>query len=322
MCRSRPLTATMPKAVDVLMPVRNAAPYLQRALRSLTAQRFTDFQVIAIDDGSTDDSADILQEEATREPRLTWSSRSNSGVIATRNELLARATAPWVAWMDADDVSLPDRLQRQVDESRSHPAAVCVGTWTRQIDPSGRWLGIESFPIEHDSIVAAQWNGGGMRFPSTMMKREVATRVGGFREPFRMGEDLDFLFRLSERGVTRNVPAVLYHYRQHLDSICATTGADWFATLECILELARERRDLGSDRLQRGEPVSLIQRRAKPTRMQAAHVYAYWARAASANADLKLTVEYLARSIVAHPLGEGWRLAARLLLRHSPFGSI
>ena len=295
-------------AVSVLIPVYNAAPFLAEALGSIAAQSFTDLEIVAVDDGSSDGSGAILADFAAREPRCRLISRLNQGLIATRNELLAAARGEFVAWMDADDVSLPTRLARQVAVLRADAATACVGCDARQIDARGRALARESFLPDHDGIVAEQASGGGLRFPTTMVRREVALRAGGFREPFRMGEDFDFLLRIAELGRLANIPEELFLYRQHLAGTCVAYGSLWFRYRDEILALAAERRASGQDRLQRGERIQLPPPPPGNALRRAPEVLALWSETAREQGDRPRALEYAAKAIASGPLQRpGWR---------------
>jgi glycosyltransferase involved in cell wall biosynthesis len=155
------------------MPVYNTTEYLQEALTSIFAQSFEDFELIAVDDGSTDGSLKILEDFAKQEPRMILIARENRGLIASRNELLAAARCEFIAWMDSDDISLPDRLALQVQVFEADPTIVCLGGSAQCIDPKGRYLNIEQYPLTHKEILEGQKKGGAMRFATTMMRRDV-----------------------------------------------------------------------------------------------------------------------------------------------------
>ena len=158
-----------------------------------------------------------------------------------------------------------------------------------------------------------------MRFATTMTYRSAALGVGGFREPFLMGEDLDLLLRLGEAGKLGNVTRTLYFYRQHLQSVCASLGARWLAYRELILSLARERRELGSDRLQRGELVVLGPVAEAPDTKRVSHTYVHWARCALINGNRRLAWKYSRAAIVRHPfLMPAWRVLTRTALGMVP----
>jgi glycosyltransferase involved in cell wall biosynthesis len=301
--------------VSILMPVFNTARYLAAALDSVGAQSFTDFELIVVDDGSSDGSAELLKRFAIREMRMRLITRENLGVIATRNELLGAARSELVAWMDSDDISLPQRIERQVRTFQDDPALACLGTAAQCVDPDGNCLNVERYPLTHMEILIAQQKGGAMRFPTTMMRRELALRVGGFREPFRIGEDFDLLLRLSEHGKMANLPDSLYIYRQHVASICATLGPRWPAYRDQILQLAAERRRDGKDRLQNGE-ILHIGATENPDRYHSeSRVYLDWAGHAYLNGDFPLAWKYACRAIARWPTSRAaWRMLLRVIL--------
>jgi glycosyltransferase involved in cell wall biosynthesis len=305
----------MPR-VSVLMPVFNTAQYLSEALESVRDQRFSDFELIVVNDGSTDGCSEILRAFATREPRMRLIERPNRGLIATRNQLLEEARGDLIAWMDSDDASLPDRLERQVGRFDSDPSLVCLGTNIQLVDPEGCPLGLEEFEQEDQAVRAQQARGGGFRFPSTMQRRSVATAVGGFRSPFRIGEDLDYLLRVAEQGKVGNLPDVLYVYRQHLLNTCSVLGVHWPEYCAVILDLANERRDGGSDRLQRGEQVELPQFDGGEARKLAPFVLLDWSRGAQSIGDRRRALRYALASLRQSPFQSvAWRQVAKLLLR-------
>jgi hypothetical protein len=218
--------------------------------------------------------------------------------------------------MDSDDLSHPERLKRQVAAFDLDPDIVCVGSNIQLIDSKGRFLGVETYPLDHERISAEQMTtGGGLRFPSTMQRRSVATSVGGFRQPFRIGEDFDYLLRIGERGRMANLPQRLYFYRQHLMSTVTALGVDWLRYREVILSLARERRAAGSDRLQQGLSVVVPQTTSEDARKHIPDVLLWWAQGALSNGDRSLALRYAIKAIGAAPFKRtAWRYLAKLLL--------
>jgi glycosyltransferase involved in cell wall biosynthesis len=294
--------------ISVLMPVFNSSDYLPEAVASVTSQTCSSFELVVVDDGSSDGSLALLRKYASSDRRFRLVSRENRGLIATRNELLSLAQGEFVAWMDSDDVSARDRLARQLSAFESDPTLVCVGGAAQCIDPEGNYLNVERYPASHEEIVIEQMKGGAMRFPTTMMRRTAALQVGGFREPFRIGEDLDFLLRLSQLGRMSNLPDVIYLYRQHLASVCKQLGSQWIEYRDCILDLARERDSHGQDRLQSGGTVSLSMLPTVPTRRLASQTFAEWAAYAKENGDGALARRYAKAAVVALPWSmAGWK---------------
>ena len=126
--------------ISVLMPVFNTGRYLDDAIKSIQRQTCADFELVVIDDGSTDSSPALLIALAATEPRMSVVLRENRGLIATRNELLRLARSNLVAWMDSDDLSFPERLQMQIDAFLADPSLVCLGGAAQRIDPEGHPL--------------------------------------------------------------------------------------------------------------------------------------------------------------------------------------
>lgn len=145
------------------MAVYNTAPYLNAALASITSQTFQNFELVVLDDGSTDGSLEVLRAYLAVVPRMRLISRPNRGIIATRNELLESASAELVAWMDSDDISVPCRLALQVAAFDVDQALVCISGTVQCIDPNGNFLNVERYPLEHSSILIA-WRFLGVSF--------------------------------------------------------------------------------------------------------------------------------------------------------------
>jgi glycosyltransferase involved in cell wall biosynthesis len=301
--------------ISVLMPVFNTAKYLQEALDSISGQTYEDFELVVIDDGSTDRSPEILRSHAKKDHRMRLVLRENRGLIATRNELLCTARAGLVAWMDSDDISLPQRLALQSAAFAEDSTLVCLGGAAQCIDPDGHYLNIERYALVHQDILLEQEKGGAMRFPTTMMRRDAATNVGAFRNPFKIGEDFDLLLRLSEVGKMANLPDTLYLYRQHVASVCATLGPQWATYRDHILSLARERRSVGKDKLQSGGNITI----ASPPNIHKGRfesaTYIHWARCALTNGNVPLAWKYSLAAIGAWPTSiAGWRTVARVFV--------
>jgi glycosyltransferase involved in cell wall biosynthesis len=233
--------------VSVLMAVYNAAPFLASALQSILEQTLKDFELIALNDGSTDNSAAILEEFARRDPRVRVVSWPNHGITATRVQLLAMARAPFLAIMDADDISLPFRLEKQVEYLQQHPDCVAVGSRVLMIDTDGLPLRTWSLEETHEQIETAylQRRGSAIVHPSVLMRTGAVRAAGGYDVRFQTCEDQDLFLRLAERGRLANLPETHFLYRQHVDSTCHTKVRQLWADSEAILKEAYARRGLG-----------------------------------------------------------------------------
>ncbi len=129
--------------ISIVIPVYNAERYLRPAIESMLAQTFTDWEMICLNDGSTDTSGKILEELALSNPRMRVIHQENQGVTATLNRGLSLAVAPLVARMDADDISMPDRLAKQLAFLGDHPNHVAVGGAILKIDTDADRLGVD-----------------------------------------------------------------------------------------------------------------------------------------------------------------------------------
>ncbi len=210
-------------AVSVLVSVYNGEKYLAAAIDSVLAQTFGDFELVVVDDGSTDGTAAILADYGRRDRRVRvvplekvgLSRALNIGLEACRGELIAR--------LDADDLCLPERFAVQVEYMREHPECVAVGAWAKIVDPTGEIeIGRLMHPVAHEDIernLLGIENKGGLVAPAVMMRRGVTVEIGGYREEMYPTDDRDLWLRLAERGKLANIPQFLIKYRHHLSSI-------------------------------------------------------------------------------------------------------
>ena len=210
-----------PPLVSVMMPVYNVGRYVGKAVESILNQTFEDFEFLIVNDGSTDGSLEILREYAARDRRIRLSSRGNIGLAGSRDELLKAAQGELAACMDADDISSPDRLEKQVAYLREHPECSLVGSRVTIIDPDGEPLQVMGEHLEHEAIDRSLMNAEGQSIynPSVMYRRHLALQVGGYRQEYDYMEDLDLFLRMAEVGRLANLPQPLLQYREHLGKV-------------------------------------------------------------------------------------------------------
>jgi glycosyltransferase involved in cell wall biosynthesis len=232
--------------ISVLMPVYNAEQYLAEALESILAQTLGDFELIAIDDGSKDGSFGILKTFARRDSRLRVSSRPNEGIVKTLNEALGMSRGQFVARMDADDVSLPDRFERQVGYFKANPHCVALGSRVLMVDREGETLCEWGTLQTHEEIDDAHMNCGGPAIihPAAMFRREAMIAIGGYTDGRAPLEDLDLFLRLAEIGRLANLPEALTKWRQHPQSTCATRFREMQHLIPLVLGDAYRRRGI------------------------------------------------------------------------------
>jgi glycosyltransferase involved in cell wall biosynthesis len=198
--------------VTVFLPFFNRARLLPNAIESVLSQSFGDFELLMIDDGSTDGGADVAR--SYREPRIRLVvSASNQGIPRTRNLGLELARGEYLANADSDDWSHPTRLARQVAFLDAHPGAAAVGSWALRTDASGtRCRGPLLRPTDPRAIRGRILFATCFKNP-TMMARTEVLREFGFREQFVICSDIDLWSRVSEKYALANIPEFLVRYR-------------------------------------------------------------------------------------------------------------
>ena len=213
-------------AISVLMPVYNGEKYLDEALRSILEQTFSDFEVIIINDGSTDNSLQILERYTQKDQRIRLVSRENRGLVATLNEGLALAKAPLIARMDADDIAYPERFKLQKQFLDENPEVVCTGGYIEMIDYAGRVLTLLTMPLDDQSIQELMLKGhAAIVHPASMMRADTMKAIGGYKEEYKAAEDLDLWLRLGEMGKLANIPQLILRYRFLATSISGSNAA-------------------------------------------------------------------------------------------------
>jgi glycosyltransferase involved in cell wall biosynthesis len=193
-------------AISVVMPVLDAAATLPAALDSVRSQTERAWALVAIDDGSTDASLSILRAAAAHDERIQVVTGPHQGLVAALNSGLALATAPLIARMDADDVSLPERLERQRRHLDEHPDVGLVAArvlfagdraqrrgYAGYVDWTNRWL-------THEEIALARFVESPIAHPSVMFRRELVWRFGGYADG-AFPEDYELWLRWLDAGV-------------------------------------------------------------------------------------------------------------------------
>ena len=234
--------------VSVVLAVYNGARHLERSLASVTGQRFTDFELIVIDDGSTDGTADILSALQRSEPRAIVVRQDNRGLTASLNRGIAMARGTYIARQDADDESLPERFERQVAWLDAHPSVAAVGTRADVIDGSGAVIGALATAGGQQAVKR-----GLMTLRTTpvhgsvMMRTEALRTVGGYREAFCLCQEYDLWLRLISRFEIDNLPDTLYRWRMDRGAVYATRRTEQLKYAGLALGFAHERAACGQD---------------------------------------------------------------------------
>jgi glycosyltransferase involved in cell wall biosynthesis len=205
----------MTPAISVLMPVRNGAAYLPASVFSIRSQTFTSFELLVIDDGSTDATLTLLAACAAADPRIRVFHQPPQGIVAALNTGIAHASAPFLARLDADDLARPDRLARQLAFMEAHPETGLLGTWAQVINAAGAPIGRRAPPADPAALARALVCTNPFVHSSVMMRTTLVRRLGGYRPASRAAEDYDLWLRMAEAGGVANLAEDLVQYRRH-----------------------------------------------------------------------------------------------------------
>ena len=202
--------------VSVILPTYNAESYIAEALGSLTGQTFQDFEVVIVDDGSNDNTIQII--ESVEDIDIKLIQRNNqTGITSALNRGLREASGEYIARHDADDWSAPERFEKQVGALKPNQEVALLGTGAYLVDANGQKISqrrVVSNPSLDDLVQHNEFVHG-----SVMMRKAALESVGGYDEWFPTTEDYDLWLRLADEYEVRNIDEPLYYFRQHDDSL-------------------------------------------------------------------------------------------------------
>ena len=218
----------MPK-ISVIMPAYNAEKYIKEAIDSILSQTYGDFELIVLNDCSKDRTEEIIL--SYRDDRIVYlKNPQNMGVAATLNRGLAAARGEYIARMDADDISLPQRFEKQVAFLDAHPEIAVLGTNCETFDESGPlytgWSATDPAQMKVDLLFSC-----GLAHPSVMMRREVVQSLGGYDLEFEGMEDYDLWCRVAESHGVTTLADILFRYRVHSGQVTKNPSEKYMARL-------------------------------------------------------------------------------------------
>ena len=204
-------------AISVVMAVHNRERFLAEAIDSILAQTFDDFEFIIVDDGSTDGSAGIIRAYAARDRRIRrLQFERNRGVAASSNLGIRHARGQFIARMDSDDISLPQRFETQLAHLRAHPEIGVLGCGLVMADECLARRENWDYPAQHALIAyKVLFSGSGLGHATTVMRRKALLEAQGYREGVFHAVDIDLWTRLLGIARFANLPQRLYIYRRH-----------------------------------------------------------------------------------------------------------
>jgi glycosyltransferase involved in cell wall biosynthesis len=244
--------------ISVLIPAYNVENYIQEAIASIQAQTLPNFEMIVLNDGSCDGTLSVAERMARVDPRIRIISLpSRSGIVTALNTGLLSCTAPFIARMDADDVAVPDRLERQLVFLQSRSNVALVGSAMTTINENGEEVGFAPVPITEKAITRSLVFGP----PCShiwLARRKLYEQLKGYRE-LAPAEDYDFLLRAVASGFQiANLPEPLMRIRVRAGNSAGTEGLTLRKTHRYVLRLYRERLERGSDSFSRSNYESAV----------------------------------------------------------------
>ncbi|MDP6525628.1 MAG: glycosyltransferase [Kiritimatiellia bacterium] len=235
----------MPR-ISVLIPVFNGQKDLAETLESVLQQTYDDWEMIAIDDGSSDRTPEILVAYGDRDRRIRVVRQDNAGITKALNAGITHVRGDYVARLDCGDICVPERFERQTSFLEAHPDVVVVGSFAERVTPEGWPVDVCRPPCDHEAIdgLYMSGHGGGILHTAAMIRGTALQEVKGYREEFTCAQDTDLWLRLGETGRLANIPEVLLVIRHSLFGISSSMRSLQIEMSRRAIHCARERRGL------------------------------------------------------------------------------
>jgi glycosyltransferase involved in cell wall biosynthesis len=235
--------------ISVLMPVYNCETYLRESIESILNQTFKDFEFLIIDDGSIDSSAEIIRSYSDPRIRLIQN-EENIGITKSLNKGLNLAKGKYIARQDADDISMPERLEKQVNFLEAHSNIALISSSIQGIEESGKEVWIWKLPCDNNIIKENLLKGlNQFSHPSSMFKKECIQKVGGYRQIFDAAEDYDLWLRIAEEYEVSNIEQILCRYRVRKEAISVERKEEQILHHRNAHKYAIQRQIFGQDEL-------------------------------------------------------------------------
>jgi glycosyltransferase involved in cell wall biosynthesis len=220
--------------VSVIMTVYNARKFVCRAVESILNQTYKNLELIIIDDGSSDGSTGLIKELAKTDKRIkVLFLQNNHGPCYASNVGIKKIRGTYLAIMDADDISLSDRLEKQVRFLQKHPEVSMLGGQCKLIDKKGRFIGEKLFPTKNGEIVKSLFSRNPMQHPACIINLKRLSRLSILNDGKSvLAHDLELVFLASKHGKLANLKDFVLEYRQYPESFSLSNPKKTFmATL-------------------------------------------------------------------------------------------
>ena len=218
------------------MPVYNSERYLPIAIESILAQTFRDFEFIIVNDGSTDSSLEIIQRFQGMDPRIRILDLPHQGITKSLNSAIRLAQGKYIARMDTDDISMPERFEKQYQYMEAHPEIAVCGSGVLIIDEEGDVIKKDRVICSPEKIEKRHLSGKcSLKHPSVIIRADVLRKVNGYNEDLPYAQDFDLWLRIGEIGKLENLREPLIKYRRWADNISSRKKREqWEAACKAI----------------------------------------------------------------------------------------
>jgi len=203
--------------VSIIMPVRNSGLFLLEALQSIKNQTYTNWELIVVDDASTDETSNILKDFSKASKKIKiYGNKRKKGVSVSANIAISKARGEFVARMDSDDVMYPNRIEKQVKFLLKNKSVVAVGGQCGVINECGEEIGEKIFPTSSKEIEKKMFSNIPVQQPTLMVNMSMLPKdFVWYDDSIGLAEEMELLFKLFECGEVRNVPGKVLRYRIH-----------------------------------------------------------------------------------------------------------
>ena len=208
--------------VSVLMPAYNAKRYIAEAIESILAQTFCDFELIICEDRSNDMTWQIIERYASKDKRIKpFKNDKNLGISGNRNKLISLASGKYIVWQDADDISMPYRLELQYQYMEQNPDVGIIGGWLQFFNNNGE-QNIRKYASDDTILRSKIFRYSPVAQPAAMIRKKCLDEAGMYDLRYPPAEDLDMSFRIGMNYKFANIPRVLIKYRENISSATFT----------------------------------------------------------------------------------------------------
>ncbi len=206
--------------VSVIIPTYNQEKYIKKTLESVLSQTFKSIEIIVVDDGSTDETAEIVN--SFNEPRIIYIWQKNKGPAAARNTGIKRAQGKYIAFLDADDLWLREKLERQINFMEKNSEIGLLGTGCYEINHKGEMMSKKIFPTKNKILKKILIRYNPFIQSSIMLKKEIFDKKEGYNESFPQSEDYELWLRIAKNYKIANLPEYLVMKRYYKESLSPT----------------------------------------------------------------------------------------------------